>query len=124
MGERAVGRGQGGVGRSVERRGRRWGTGCRPINWGHRGFRVEASGKGWGGRREWGRGISIPPSWAFGETPDTVSGLGGEGEVFRRREKKALELLTGAMHPTQLTFVYTPTFCMPSSMLSPGQTGR
>ena len=68
--------------------------------------------------------ISVPPSWAFGETPDTVSGLRGGGEVFRRREKKALELLIGAMHPTQLTFVYTPTFCTPRSMLSPGQTGR
>lgn len=73
MREKAAGRRQGGVGRSVERRGRRWGTGCLPINWGHRGLRAEASGKGRGEGREWGGGISVLPSLTFGETPDTVS---------------------------------------------------
>lgn len=61
----------------------------------------------------------------WGDSRHSVSVREGCGAgVFGRREKKALELLTGAMHPIQLTLAYTPTFCKPSSMLSPGQTVR
>lgn len=72
-------------------------------------FRAEAEGKvGWREGVGWGGSQYLS---ALGKTPDTVSWVGGGGEVLGRREKKALELLTGAMLTHQLTLVYTP-FCM------------
>lgn len=70
-----------------------------------------------------GSGISTAPSSALGETPDTVS-VGGRGEGFREKRKASARITHRCRTSHSAHTFYSPTFCMPSSTLSPGHVGR